>query len=43
MYPEASFNDNDCHTAIENVESHDLVKRLSFCDYVLLQPELLDN
>jgi len=43
MYPEASFNDNDCHTAIENVESHDLVKRLSFCDYVLLQSELLDN
>lgn len=43
MYPESSFNDNDCHTAIENVESHDLVKRLSFCGYVLLQPELLDN
>lgn len=43
MYPESSFNDNDCHTAIENVEFHDLVKRLSFCDYVLLQPEMLDN
>jgi hypothetical protein len=43
MYPESSFNDNDFYTAIENVESHDLVKRLSFYDYVLLQPERLDN
>lgn len=43
MYPESSFNDNDFHTAIESVESHDLVKKLSFCDYVLLQPERLDN
>ncbi|MBD1896562.1 DUF4365 domain-containing protein [Coleofasciculus sp. FACHB-129] len=43
MYPEASFNDDDFRAAIEGVESHDLVKTLSFGDYVLFQSELLDN
>ncbi|MBD2303419.1 DUF4365 domain-containing protein [Nostoc sp. FACHB-190] len=43
MYPEASFNDDSFRAAIKAVESHDLVKILSFGDYVLLQSELLDN
>ncbi|MDJ0796128.1 MAG: DUF4365 domain-containing protein [Calothrix sp. MO_167.B12] len=43
MYPEASFNEDDFRAAIVSVESHDLVKNLSFGDYVLLQSELLDN
>jgi small GTP-binding protein len=40
---EANFEDEEFCNAIERVEAHDLVKILSFGDYVLLQPELLDN
>lgn len=43
MYPEASFNEDLFRAAIKSVESHDLVKVLSFGDYVLLKSELLDN
>jgi small GTP-binding protein len=43
MYSEVSFNDDEFRAAIKGVESHDLVKTLSFGDYVLLQSELLDN
>jgi small GTP-binding protein len=41
--PEAEFDDAEFRSALGRVESHDLVKILSFGDYILLQPELLDN
>jgi hypothetical protein len=41
--PEADFADEEFQAALGRVEAHDLVKVLSFGDYVLLQPELLDN
>ncbi len=43
IHQEACFQDRDFRTAIERVETHNLVKLLSFGDYVLLQPEILDN
>ncbi len=43
IYPEARFQYTDFRAAIERVETHNLVKLLSFGDYVLLQPEILDN
>jgi WD40 repeat protein/DNA-directed RNA polymerase subunit RPC12/RpoP len=39
----SNFEDTEFLSAIKQVESHDLIKILSFGDYVLLQSELLDN
>ena len=43
IHSKQGFNASDFRVAIESVEAHDLVKILSFGDYVLLQPEVLDN
>jgi GTPase SAR1 family protein len=42
-FPKATFEDEEFQAALGRVEAHDLVKVLSFGDYVLLQSELLDN
>ncbi|OKH38160.1 hypothetical protein NIES2119_11440 [[Phormidium ambiguum] IAM M-71] len=39
----ASFDEEEFTAAIKQVEAHDLVRILSFGNYVLLQSELLDN
>ncbi|WP_434686787.1 DUF4365 domain-containing protein [Pseudanabaena minima] len=40
---DVDFEDQDFQAALGRVEAYDLIKILSFGDYVLLQPELLDN
>src|SRR6516165_4850818 len=45
-HPEAITDDDDLHAdfdvCVGRLENRDLIRRLSFGDYVLLQPELLD-
>lgn len=37
------FDSNDFRSALVRLEAHDIVYLFSFGDYVLLQPEILDN
>jgi small GTP-binding protein len=43
LVSKANFKEEEFTAAIQQVEAHDLVRILSFGDYVLLQSELLDN